>query len=51
MSKIIEDKICVVCESQYKLVYDITDTSGFSKTCPFCGSEQNEPDVTDDDDE
>ena len=44
MSKIIEDLICIVCESQYKLVYDINNTSGFSKACPFCTSEQSDED-------
>lgn len=39
MAKIIENKECRVCESKYKLVYDLDETSGYPKFCPFCGSE------------
>jgi RNA polymerase subunit RPABC4/transcription elongation factor Spt4 len=38
MSKEIENKICPECDSTYKIVYDLTETSGFTKFCPFCNS-------------
>jgi hypothetical protein len=37
MSKEIENRTCDCCESRYKLVYDLNETSGFAKHCPFCG--------------
>lgn len=49
MSKEIENIICVECESKYKLVYDLTDTSGFAKLCPFCGGEVNSEEYSDED--
>jgi len=39
MSKEIENKECEECESSYRLVYNLDNTSGFPKFCPFCGSE------------
>lgn len=39
MSKEIENKVCTVCESSYRLVYDLDDTSGYPKFCPFCGAD------------
>jgi len=45
MSKEIETIICEVCESSYKLVYDLNETSGYAKFCPFC---QESPSSTDD---
>lgn len=39
MSKEIENKVCPECESTYRIVYDLTETSGFTKFCPFCASE------------
>lgn len=50
MSKEVENKLCSFCESTYKLSYNLDDTSGYSKYCPFCGetiteeedSEENE---------
>jgi hypothetical protein len=51
MSKEIENRTCDCCESRYKLVYDLNETSGFSKFCPFCGSEiHNEEPPEDEDD-
>jgi RNA polymerase subunit RPABC4/transcription elongation factor Spt4 len=38
MSKEIENKICPECDSTYRIIYDLTETSGFSKFCPFCNS-------------
>jgi hypothetical protein len=37
MSREVEKRICEVCESDYKLMYELTSTSGFAKNCPFCG--------------
>lgn len=37
--KEIENKICPECDSTYRIVYDLTETSGFIKFCPFCSSE------------
>jgi hypothetical protein len=39
MSKETEKVTCNYCESDYKLVYDLVNTSGFPKFCPFCGNE------------
>lgn len=49
MSKEIEIIICTSCESNYRLVYDLTETSGFGKFCPFCSSEVNEEDYPEED--
>ena len=51
MAKEIETIICEVCESQYKLVYDINETSGFRKFCCFCGEINTEEEDQIDDDE
>lgn len=55
MSKEINKKMCFSCESSYKLVFDLDETSGFPKFCPFCGDEvynsEDQPDnnnITDD---
>ena len=39
MSKEVENKICHECESTYRIVYDLSETSGFGKFCPFCSAE------------
>jgi hypothetical protein len=39
MSKEIENKECQECESLYRLVYNLDDTSGYPKFCPFCSAE------------
>lgn len=39
MTREVEKKTCPHCESSYKLVYDLDETSGYPKMCPFCGSE------------
>lgn len=39
MSKEIETKTCGDCNSVYKLIYDTSKSSGYSKFCPFCGGE------------
>lgn len=46
MSKEINKKTCRHCESTYKLVFDLDNTSGYPKFCPFCSSE-----IYDDEDE
>jgi hypothetical protein len=53
MSKEIEKKECDCCESHYRLVYNLDDTSGYPKFCPFCGSEAYDDDkmVSDEDEE
>lgn len=48
-SKIIETKICTFCESQYKISYDLEETSGYMKFCPFCGTEHEDEDTNDSD--
>ena len=52
MAKEIENKNCDSCESNYRVVYDLTETSGFTKFCPFCGTETNneEPPYEDEED-
>lgn len=56
MAKEVEFKICEVCESQFKLVYDPNKTNGYPKFCPFCAetitedddiTEGEKPDLTD----
>jgi hypothetical protein len=50
MSKEIEKKTCPHCESTYKLVYDLDETSGYPKWCPFCTAEiYNEDELPEDD--
>jgi hypothetical protein len=39
MPKEIEINQCNECESGYRLVYDLSNTSGYSKFCPFCSAE------------
>jgi hypothetical protein len=53
MSKEIENVECDCCESHYKLVYNLSETSGYPKFCPFCGSEiyDDGPDTDDEDEE
>jgi hypothetical protein len=46
MSREVSKVICRDCESEYKLMYDLDDTSGHPKFCPFCAAE-----VYDDSDE
>lgn len=48
MSKEIENRLCEVCESEYKLVYDPNSTSGYAKHCPFCGEVYSEASPEDD---
>lgn len=51
MAKEIETKICTCCDSQYKLVYELSQTSGFAKFCPFCQSDiEDEPKIDTDED-
>ena len=48
MSKEVETHMCNFCESSFKLTYILENTSGFSKFCPFCGTEvfdDNDDDV------
>ena len=51
MSKEVEKKICNYCESEYKLMYNLDDTSGYAKFCPFCASDVNEEELEVDQDE
>jgi hypothetical protein len=46
--KTIEDHTCQFCDSFYKLSFDERKCSGFSKFCPFCGSELAEGDEIED---
>ena len=39
MSKEVEHNNCSFCESVYKLSYNLQETSGHPKFCPFCGTE------------
>jgi hypothetical protein len=50
MSKEIESIVCEVCESSYKIVYDLNQTSGWAKFCPFCSEipEQEKTKIDDD---
>ena len=38
-NKEVEKKECKYCESDYKLIFDLDDTSGHPNFCPFCGEE------------
>jgi len=38
-NKEVEKKECNYCESNYKLIFDLDETSGHPKFCPFCGEE------------
>lgn len=51
MAKEIETIVCEVCESQYKLVYDLNETSGYPKFCPFCQDTPSQLEDHIDDDE
>lgn len=51
MSKEIETKTCDYCESRYKLVYDLGESSGYAKFCPFCGSDAYDEEPENDEDE
>lgn len=37
-----EDKICMNCESKFKLMYRLDETSGYPKFCPFCSDTLSE---------
>ncbi len=47
MGREINKLTCDFCESDYKLMYDLDDTNGHPKFCPFCGTDV----VEDDEDE
>jgi len=49
MSKEVHTKLCLECESEYKLMFDLNGTSGHPKFCPFCAAEIYE--IDDDDEE
>lgn len=48
MSKEVENKLCYFCESEYKLSYNADDVSGNPKFCPFCGEENYDQDLEED---
>lgn len=39
MTKEIEKKTCHFCESNYKLIFDVEETTGQPRCCPFCGED------------
>jgi hypothetical protein len=45
-SKEIEKHECIVCDSNFKIVFELDKSSGYPKFCPFCGSpfEEDEDD-------
>jgi hypothetical protein len=51
MSKEIEKKDCHYCESHYKVVFDLEETNGGPRFCPFCGEECYDDEKEIDDDE
>jgi uncharacterized Zn-finger protein len=51
MAKEVDKKICSYCESDYKLMYDLDNTSGHPKFCPFCASDVYEEQVENEEDE
>jgi hypothetical protein len=54
MPKEVEKKLCETCDSEYKIVFDLNNTSGFPKFCCFCGEameERDEDDYEEDPDE
>lgn len=51
MSKQIENKTCKSCDSVYRLVYDLSETSGYPKFCPFCGEEAYDDEEIDEDED
>jgi hypothetical protein len=50
MSKEVENKTCSCCDSEYRLVYTLGDTSGWPKFCPFCGADAYDEDEKNDED-
>lgn len=51
MSREIETKICQFCESRYKLTYQHDEVNGSTKFCPFCGEENYDDSVYDEEDQ
>ncbi len=52
MAKEVSTILCVECESEYKLLFDLNKTSGHPKFCPFCACEAyNEDDDINNEDE
>lgn len=54
MSKEIENILCDECESEFRLIYNASETSGLAKFCPFCGSDiwqdiEEEDEISEDD--
>ena len=50
MTKIVDKKTCMYCESTYKLAFTLDETSGFAKFCPFCAAENYDEERGDFDD-
>lgn len=44
-SKEVKKHECLYCDSTYKLMYDLNNTSGYPKFCPFCENENAIVDV------
>jgi len=51
LSREVDKVICRDCESEYKLMYDLENTSGHPKFCPFCASEVYDDENIDEDEE
>lgn len=42
--KTTEKHFCNDCESEFKIVFELENTSGYPKFCPFCNSELEDED-------
>lgn len=45
MPKEVEKHTCPYCESSYKILYDLEETNGHCRFCPFCASETYDDDI------
>jgi ribosome-associated toxin RatA of RatAB toxin-antitoxin module len=41
-NKEIEKHICRYCESDFKIIFNFEEVSGYPKFCPFCSEELND---------
>jgi len=54
MSKEVDKHTCQYCDSSYRLIFDLHNTQGHPKFCPFCSEEtygQDDDLVLEDDEE
>jgi hypothetical protein len=51
MSREVEKRFCDYCESEYKIMYDLNETNGRTKFCPFCGSDVFDNEMSEEDED